>query len=230
MKPAQKIFPNFQRGQGLIEIIVAIGIGTILILALVSLSTRATRNSDVSRNQAQATRLASEGLEVIRSLKSNNGESSSGCDGDPDRCLVQLQDTCEEGVGFSSFINWQSFFSTNVADEYLCGEYGLEGYLHYKVSLSVGQKILGGDDINNDCLPWCAHFTPDGDVWGEVTIGNRTFSRKIYVADTSRLSGGKSDCNKVSGDHTQIKQFTVVLTWTDVAGPHEIVNSSCMTR
>ena len=58
-----------QSGQSLIEIIATIAIGTVLILALVALSVRSNSSSDFSKAQNQAANLASEGMEVIRSLK-----------------------------------------------------------------------------------------------------------------------------------------------------------------
>src|SRR3990172_5822778 len=63
---------NFQTGQSLIEIIATIAIGTVLILALVALSVRANRSSDFSKAQSQASKLASEGLEVVNYLRTTN--------------------------------------------------------------------------------------------------------------------------------------------------------------
>jgi hypothetical protein len=60
------------KGQTLIEVIAAIGIGSIIIVALLSLATRSNRNANFASTSSQATKLSQQGLEIIRNIDSVN--------------------------------------------------------------------------------------------------------------------------------------------------------------
>jgi type II secretory pathway pseudopilin PulG len=80
MNNSRKI-SNFQLsegGQSLLELIVVIAVGIIIITALVLSSISSLRNSQLAKNQAQATRLAQEGMETLRILRDRDGTVNSG--------------------------------------------------------------------------------------------------------------------------------------------------------
>lgn len=58
-----------QRGQTLFELIIAIGIGVIIVTAIVQLVTISVRNASFSKNKNEATRLAQQALEWLRTEK-----------------------------------------------------------------------------------------------------------------------------------------------------------------
>ena len=58
-----------QRGQSLFELIIAIGIGVIIVTAIVQLVTISVRNASFSKNKNEATRLAQQALEWLRTEK-----------------------------------------------------------------------------------------------------------------------------------------------------------------
>lgn len=60
-----------KQGQMLLEVVLGLAIVTIVMVALVSLSTRSIKNSDFSRYQAEATSYANEAMEWIRSERVN---------------------------------------------------------------------------------------------------------------------------------------------------------------
>lgn len=62
-----------KQGQMLLEVVLGLAIVTIVMVALVSLSTRSIKNSDFSRYQAEATSYANEAMEWIRADKNTNG-------------------------------------------------------------------------------------------------------------------------------------------------------------
>lgn len=62
-----------RKGQMLLEVVLALAIVTIVMVALVQLSTRSIKNSDFSRSQAEATSYASGAMEVIRVERNNLG-------------------------------------------------------------------------------------------------------------------------------------------------------------
>lgn len=61
------------KGQTLLEVIVVIAVGVLVIGALVFATIASLRNSSTAKNQAQATKLAQEGLEKVRASRDRNG-------------------------------------------------------------------------------------------------------------------------------------------------------------
>lgn len=71
-----KIKSKIIDGQSLFEVVFVIGIVSILVTSIVSLSTRSIKNSDVSSNREEAARLAQEGAEWVRDQKNTQGWAS----------------------------------------------------------------------------------------------------------------------------------------------------------
>ncbi len=62
-----------RRGQMLLEVVLALAIVTVVMVALVQLSTRSIKNSDFSRSQTEATSYANEAMEWIRTDRNTKG-------------------------------------------------------------------------------------------------------------------------------------------------------------
>lgn len=60
------------KGQTLLELVVGMSLITVVIGALAITTTYSLRNTQFSKNQAQATKLAQENLEKVRTIKSSN--------------------------------------------------------------------------------------------------------------------------------------------------------------
>ena len=69
-----------EKGQSLMELVVVIAVVVIVVAALAFATIASLRNANLAKNQAQATKLAQEGLEKIRSLRDRNTESISYTD------------------------------------------------------------------------------------------------------------------------------------------------------
>ena len=63
-----------EKGQTLIELVVVVGIAAIVVGALVFATVASLRNAQFSKNQSQATKLAQEGIERVRSARDRNQE------------------------------------------------------------------------------------------------------------------------------------------------------------
>ena len=63
-----------QSGQTLIELIVVIAVSVIVVGALVFAIIASLRNAQFSKNQSQATKLAQEGIEKVRSIRDRDGD------------------------------------------------------------------------------------------------------------------------------------------------------------
>ncbi len=59
-------------GALLLEVLIAAGIGAVIIVAFSQLGTRALRDTGVSSRRAQLTRLTQQGLEAVRSIRDQN--------------------------------------------------------------------------------------------------------------------------------------------------------------
>src|SRR5436190_1935218 len=64
------------RGQSLLEIVVTLGLGLIIITGISIVAINGLKNSQFSKNQAVATKLAQEGLERVRQIRSQNCPTS----------------------------------------------------------------------------------------------------------------------------------------------------------
>ena len=60
------------KGQTLLELVVSLGLGLIVVSALVITTTSGLKNSQFSQDQAKATELAQEGLESVRTIADRN--------------------------------------------------------------------------------------------------------------------------------------------------------------
>lgn len=83
-----------EKGQTLIELIVVMAVAVVIIGALVFVTISSLRNAQFSKNQSQATKLAQEGLERLRSARDRNS-SITGIPGD----TVNSWNGDDNGVG-----------------------------------------------------------------------------------------------------------------------------------
>lgn len=61
-----------QSGQTLVELVISMALILIVITAVTILTVKGLQNSQFSRNQVQATKLAQEGIEKMRTIRDNN--------------------------------------------------------------------------------------------------------------------------------------------------------------
>lgn len=66
-----------EKGQTLMELVVVVGVSVIVVGALVFATIASLRNAQFAKNQAQATKLAQEGIEKIRGLRDRNSAIST---------------------------------------------------------------------------------------------------------------------------------------------------------
>lgn len=221
-----------QSGQGILEVIVTIGIGTIMILALVVLSIRANRSSDFSKASSQASSLAQEGMEAIKNLiKANTATQDSA----GNHQLQYSSDCIAVPIGTDStgFGTWDQFWNTDINDQNTaCAKvypiFGRRGVLHTTTTTCGYTPATFQLHFAND----------DGSPCDNVTVGTTTFIRDVYVADTPTrwTPAGKSNCNTngdpdpAIGDWNKIKQFTVDVSWTDTTGTHHQTQTECIHK
>ncbi len=149
-----------EKGQSLMELVVVIAVIIIVVAALTFATIASLRNASFSQNQAQATKLAQQGLEKVRGLRD--------------------RDTTGTGIWSSSTACSSSVPPTCPATQSSC---------------PVGS---------------CYFFFNASGVLTNATAANSEtiaagFRRQFFIEDTA----------------VDQKKITVVVTWTDVSGPHE---------
>ena len=75
-----------QKGQTLIELLIAIAIGAILTGSLVALGSSSTRRASASRQSNEATKLSQEGAEILRHIRDANEPGAVQVGGCPSPC------------------------------------------------------------------------------------------------------------------------------------------------
>ena len=61
------------KGQTLLELIVVVTVGIVIVAALTFIIIFSLRNADLAKNQTQATKLAQEAVEKVRSIRDTDG-------------------------------------------------------------------------------------------------------------------------------------------------------------
>ena len=189
------------KGQTLIEVIAAIAVGTIIITALLSLAARGNRNANFARTSAQATKIAQQGLEIIRNIDS-----------------VQATDAIINHTGCSPDCRWfdmyDEAFGAPAAD-----------YNFALVKFDTGLCTI----IESWCLDF-GSGTPNKEQIS-ADLGNFTREVRIEDDSTlsgggpNPCNGGTPPLSS-----TETKLVTVTVRWDDPSGAHQTEVSTCISN
>lgn len=195
---------DHQKGQTLIEAIIAIAIGTLIIAAILGLATRSNRNANFARSSTQASKLSQQGLEIIRNIETVNEANS----------IFGLIPGCVPAC-----VQWSELYGVDLGVPGDTGTYGDEFRLWQP----------GGSCTSST---WCLEGSPATSE--TITNDNQNFTRRVFIADTSTTSVpvGVSNCHTADNGfgYGDSKQVTVVVEWTDPVGAHEAVVTSCINN
>ena len=79
-----------QKGQSLFEVVLALAIATIIVVAMVALAASAVRNTNFSKNKTLATRYSQEATEWLRGERDSNFDTFFARAANPLYCLKSL--------------------------------------------------------------------------------------------------------------------------------------------
>ena len=180
------------KGQSLMELVVVLAVMIFVISALTFATIASLRNAQFSQNQAQATKLAQEGMERVRTSRDRNaninlipnssdcpnvdswnGKTSGSTSGAIWSC--KIYNTC--GSGGNCYLNFVSSLNNNPA-------YNDLRYLTTTLKMPLGAEAIS--------------YPPS----------TAMFQRIIILSDDSST-------------YSIQKSVTVVVAWTDFSGPHE---------
>ncbi|MCL4366052.1 hypothetical protein M1437_02390 [Patescibacteria group bacterium] len=102
-----------EKGQSLVEVIVAIVVSILVIQALVIVTILSIRNASFSKNSAQATKLAQGGIEQIRILRDRDGSGSVNYGVSPNPTASKFSDLW--GISFDCTTSNNCYFYLNSA-------------------------------------------------------------------------------------------------------------------
>ncbi|MBI2599684.1 prepilin-type N-terminal cleavage/methylation domain-containing protein [Candidatus Daviesbacteria bacterium] len=191
-----------QTGQTLLELIVVVLISIVVIGALVFATISSLRNAQFAKNQAQATKLAQAGIELVRtgrdrdlSITNIPSATVSTWGGTAGSCLA------EPTIKSDSMWCYQVYNG--------CGSGVSNTTCYFKLIPNNGSK-----DGTISYLTSSTVFPPSGT---EDVYGDGKFNRVIVINDDSNTY-------KVQ------KTVTVIVRWTDFSGPHESKLTSVLRR
>lgn len=210
-----RLFTHNQKGQSLIELIIAISVLVVALVATTVLIVSSINASRESKNKLIATNLGREGIEIVRSIRDSNWI-------DPDYFCENLTDTDEDTCEGSGSVWRRSYWD--------------EG-LHYDI-VAVSEGTTAVPQIDN-ANPVKLLFTPDNMgvtdytrikkdgsdyLQGTAVTGNSEFYRMITIRvicrdDTSgdeqivELNTPGDDCIAVSGTTEAGIDVAVEVRW-----------------
>lgn len=191
------------KGQSLMEVVVATAVGVLVVMALVFATIFSLRNANFAKNSAQATKLAQEGIEMVRLGRDRNRsiEASS--------------------MPSSDVKSWDGNGSSGSCDSIWCYQFTIMNGCDSPSSLGVdGKKCYFKINSGNGVLTFMTSSPTFPSSFAEeiksFDQSNISFQRVVYLSDDANWQ-------------TQ-KTVTVVVRWTDFAGPHESKLSTILRK
>lgn len=182
-----------EKGQTLIEVIVAATVGILVVTALTFATIFSLRNANFAKSSALATKLTQEGIEKVRAGRDrDNAVTISGGSSD---CITL--DSCTNTPTTCNVTSWKGDSGTSAGSIW-----------NYQIYTGCGS---GGDCYFNvdsggalNPLTTSSSFPTSG---AEDVYSDNKFLRAVIVSDDS------SSC-------TVQKKVTVVVKWNDATGDH----------
>ncbi len=97
-----------QTGQSLVEVVIALGIAVIIVIAFTNATIASVRNSQFSKNQNLATKYAQETLELVRAIRDQNTvgsvtDGTAGLNSWGDLWGINLKNAASPGGGYTGY-------------------------------------------------------------------------------------------------------------------------------
>ncbi len=192
-----------EKGQSLMELVVVIAVMVVVIGALTFATIASLRNAQFSKNQAQATKLAQEGLEWVRTGRDRNA------------CISNLD-------GFTTVVNsWNGSIACPVLNgSGKLWDYKITGsdsavHCDYEPASPIIPSQCYFKILSTGVLQNIGQSSTFPITWAEK-IPQSIFSRVVTLSDDASWQNQK--------------QVTVIVTWTDFSGSHESRISTILRR
>lgn len=188
-----------EKGQSLLELVVVIGVVVIVVGALVFATIASLRNASFSRNQAQATKLAQEGLEWVRLGRDRNSNISNI----PSTSVVSWNGTGNNDAIWNYHISGST---QGVNCDYELANPPTSNQCYFKISPDGSLRNIIATTT----------FPTDNAEPIPTPPATAVFKRAITLSDDL------NDDKIFNNDNWQnAKKATSIVTWTDFSGSHE---------
>ena len=187
---------NYERGQSLLEVVIALAVIVIIVGALTFATISSIRNAQVAKARAQATKLAQEGIEWVRTGRDRNQSIAGMASTSPCVDSWNASNTnCSSGNGSI----W-SYQITGSSSTY-CNYTALNKQCYFNISFDGKLTYLGG-------------FTSPPAQVESIPPVNKVFSRMILLSDDASYASKKTvtvvvSWNDFSGTHES--RLTTIL-------------------
>lgn len=186
-----------QRGQSLIEVIIAVTVGVLVLTALTFATIFSIRNASFSKNSAQATKLAQEGIEKVRTGRDRNSS-------------ITITSSAVTSWNGSSSSSCSGVVPSVKSDSFWCYQITGSGRCDNPPPVGNGAKCYFTVNSTTGALTYINSLTsfPTSFYEGIPSAANPVFKRVVFISDEAST-------------YSIQKTVTAVVTWTDFAGPHE---------
>lgn len=193
-----------EAGQSLTEVIIAATVGVFVVTALTFATIFSLRNASFAKNSSQATKLAQQGLEWVRTGRDRNTAINNISGSNVTRWNGINTTQCPTNSAAADDSIWCYQISPTGCDNTSTG-----GKCYFKVN-STG--VL--NNIGFAFVPTASNPLPS-QAEG-IPAANPIFKRAVILSDDA--------------DFDKQKKVTVIVTWSDAAGPHDSRLSTILRR
>ena len=192
------------KGQTLLEVVVTVGVALVIIGSLVTLINASTRRSTIARQATQASKLAQEGMEIVRNVRDSRFRDATG-DGTVRVGRYGGSSLCT----LDPYCIWDDLYTADQDDTPTALAY-----------LSFGPPGCVADQ-------WCLVGGVEPPLLG-------IFSRQVEIRDNEIDIDGNgtldSICSSLDLGLDKTKRVTVKVTWNSPTGNQERSVTSCLTK
>jgi Tfp pilus assembly protein PilV len=155
---------NSEKGQSLVEVVIALGIAVTIVIAFTSATISSIRNSQFAKDQNQATKHVQESLEIIRAIRDQDGTVASG--------------------------TWSTLWTTNMSGNNSTSGYKGKCYILDKTgvtySFTMSLTASGGDcaDSNDPAITGTQFFRKINISDDGTNIDKKTIRVRVYWTDS----------------------------------------------
>ncbi len=158
-----------QKGQSLVEVVIALGIAVIIVIAFTNATIASVRNSQFSKNQNLATKFAQETLELVRAIRDQNSvgnvtDGTGSVNSWGDLWGINLKNAASPGGGYTGYCFTLNKSTLSMAKRASCSDNNGSGTIY---------------DENIDGIFYRKiNITDDG-----TTLGKKQVSVRVYWSD-----------------------------------------------
>lgn len=217
----KKYFTSRESGQSLVEVLVALAVATVVIVALIIVVLTSLKNSQFAQNQSKATKYAQEAMDGVLAVRDRDGKVKFN---GPPAGLLPMVSSCDIASNTCDFsILWTLYFSApydmhqSPCTIWPAGSTATGCY--FKLV-----KTTAGDGTITFSLVEPTTNTPASSI--DESLDSGIFSREIYIEDKA---AGQT-CSTLLCDYTKEKVLTVKVKWTDSSGDHTSYLQTVLTR